>query len=123
MGILIVLIIVAIVCLIGAVFLRIAAKLVDSLDVPFGEAYATVFIAALVGWVVGMMLGYIFRAMPAVRFLSIPINLLVQAGVFAWRLSITFGKALLISLVMIILWIAVWIIAGLLGIGIGSIIF
>jgi hypothetical protein len=123
MGILILLIIVAIVCLIGAVFLRIAAKLVDSLDVPFGEAYATVFIAALVGWVVGMMLGYVFRAMPAMRFLSIPINLLVQAGVFAWRLSITFGKALLISLVMIILWIAVWIIAGLLGIGIGSIIF
>jgi len=123
MGILIVLIIVAIVCLIGAVFLRIAAKLVDSLDVPFGEAYATVFIAALVSWVVGMMLGYIFRAMPAGRILSIPINLLVQAGVFAWRLSITFGKALLISLVMIVLWIVVWFIAGLLGIGIGRIIF
>ena len=123
MGILIVLIIIAIVCLIGAVFLRIAAKLVDSLDVPFGEAYATVFIAALVGWAVGMILGFMARAMPAVQFLSLPINLLVQAGVFAWRLSITFGKALLISLVMIVLWIVVWFIAGLLGLGIGSIIF
>ncbi len=123
MGILILLIIVAIVCLIGAVFLRIAAKLVDSLDVPFGEAYVTVFIAALVCWAVGMILGFMARAMPAVRFLSLPINLLVQAGVFAWRLSITFGKALLISLVMIVLWIVVWFIAGLLGLGIGRIIF
>ncbi len=123
MGILIVLIIIAIVCLIGAVFLRIAAKLVDSLDVPFGEAYATVFIAALACWAVGMILGFMARGMPAVRFLSLPIDLLVQAGVFAWRLSITFGKALLISLVMIVLWIVVWFIAGLLGLGIGSIIF
>lgn len=123
MGILIVLIIIAIICLIGAVFLRIAAKLVDSLDVPFGEAYATVFIAALACWAVGMILGFMTRAMPTMRFLSLPINLLVQAGIFAWRLSITFGKALLISLVMIVLWIVVWIIASLLGLGIGSIIF
>ncbi len=123
MGILIFLIILAIVCLIGAVFLRIGAKLVDSLDVPFGEAYATVFIAVLVGWAVGMILRFMVRAMPEVRLLSHPINLLVQAGVFAWRLSITYGKALLISLVMIVLWIVVWFVAGLLGLGIGSIIF
>ena len=123
MGILIVLIIIAIVCLIGAVFLRIAAKIVDSLDVPFGEAYATVFIAALVCWAVGMILGFMTRAMPTMRFLSFPINLFVQAGVFAWRLSLTFGKALLISLMMLVLSFVVWLIAGLLGLGIGSIIF
>ena len=123
MGILIFLIILAIVCLIGAAFLRAAAKLVGSLDVPFWEAYATIFIAILVGWAVGMILGYMAQVMPAVGFLSIPINLLVQAGVFAWRLSITFGKALLISLVMIVLWIVVCFIAGLLGFGIGRIIF
>ncbi len=123
MGIVIVLIVLAIVCLIGAVFLMTAAKLVDSLDVTFGEAYPTVFIAALACWAVGMILGFMTRAMPAMRFLSIPIDLLVQAGIFAWRLPITFGKALLISLVMIVLWIVVWFIAGLLGLGIGSIIF
>ncbi len=117
----------AIVCLIGAVFLRIGAKLVDSLDVPFGEACATVFIAALasraVGMILGMILGFMTLGMPARRFLSIPIILLVQANVVAWRLSITFGKALLISLVMIVPWIVVTVIAGLLGLGIGSIIF
>ena len=47
-------IILTIVCLIGAVFLRIAAKIVDNLDVPFGEACATILIAILVGWAVGM---------------------------------------------------------------------
>lgn len=124
MGILIsTLISIAIICLIGAVFLMTAAKLVDSLDVPFGEAYATVFIAALACWGVGMTLGFMTRAMPAMRFLSIPIDLFVQAGIFAWRIPITFGKALLISLVMIVLFIVVFIIASLLGLGIGSIIF
>ena len=123
MGFLIVLIIIAIVCLIGAVFLRIAAKIVDNLDVPFGEAYATVFIAALACWAIGMIFGFIARGAPAIRFLSFPINLLVQAGVFGWRLELSFGKALLISLVMLVLWIVVWFIAGMLGLGIGSIIF
>ena len=123
MGILIFLIILAIVCLIGAVFLRAAAKLVDSLDVPFWEAYATIFIAILVGWAVGMIFRFIVRAIPEVRFLSLPINLLVQAAVFAWRLSITYGKALLISLVMLVLQIVVCFIAGLLGFGIWRIIF
>jgi hypothetical protein len=123
MGILIMLIIMAIVCLIGAVFLRIAAKLVDSLEVEFGDAYATVFIAALVCWAVGMIFRLIASGTPAIRFLSFPINLFAQAGVFSWRLSISFGKALLISLVMLVLWFVVWFIAGLLGLGIGSIVF
>jgi hypothetical protein len=123
MGILIFLIILAIVCLIGAVFLRIAAKIVDDLDVPFGEAYATVFIAVLVGWAVGMIFGFMVRAIPELRFLSFPISLLVQAGVFAWRLSLTFGRALLISLVMLVLQIVGCFIASLLGFGIWRIIF
>jgi hypothetical protein len=123
MGLLILPIILAIACLIGAVFLRIAAKIVDDLDVPFGEACATVLIAILVGWAAGMIFGLMVRAIPELRFLSFPISLLVQAGVFAWRLSLTFGRALLISLVMLVLQIVVCFIASLMGFGIWRMIF
>lgn len=116
-------IILAIVCPILAVFLRAAAKIVDNLDVPFGEACATILIAILVGWAAGMIFVLIVRAIPEVRFLSLPISLLVQAGVFAWRLSLTFGRALLISLVMFVLEIVACFIASLLGFGIWRIIF
>jgi hypothetical protein len=93
--------------LIGAVFLRAAAKWVESWDVPFGEAYATVFISWGIGMGVGCLLQLTVVAMPSVQFLSCPIGLLIQAGVICWRLSVTFGKALLISLVMLALSIAV----------------
>jgi hypothetical protein len=93
--------------IIGTVFLRAAAQWVASLDVPFGKAFATVFISSLIGIVVGFLLQLIVVEMPAVQFLSFPIGLLVQAGVLCLLLSITFGKALLISLVMWALNIAV----------------
>ncbi len=107
MGIMIVLIALAIGCLIGAVLLQLAAKCVGSLDVPFGEAYATVFISWLIGLGVGFLLQLIMVAIPTVQILSLPFGLLVQAGVINWRLSVTFGKALLISLVMMVLPLAI----------------
>jgi len=107
---------------IGAVFLRAAAQWVESLDVPFGEAYATVFISGLIGMEAGFLLRNIAVAMPAVQFLSFPIGLLVQAIVICWRLSVTFGKALLISLVMFALSIAVFGITAFIAFGIGQII-
>jgi len=87
-------------CLIGAIFLRAAAQWVESLDVPLSEAFAIVFISWLIGIVVGFLLKIIVVAMPAVLFLSFPIGLIVQADVIRWLLPVTFGKALLISLVM-----------------------
>ncbi|MHC4259652.1 MAG: hypothetical protein ACYSTF_04475 [Planctomycetota bacterium] len=107
MGIVYALIALAIGCLIGAVFLRAAVKWVESWDVPFGEAYAIVFMSWGISMGVGFLLQLIVVAMPAVQFLSFPIGLLVQAGVISWRLSVTFGKALLISLVMSALSIAI----------------
>jgi len=90
----------AIGCLIGAILLRAAAQWVESLDVPLGEAFIIVFISWLIGIGVGLLLKLITVAMPAVQFLSFPISLLVQAHVIYWRLKVTLGKALLISLVM-----------------------
>ena len=97
----------AIGCFIGAVFLRAAAQWVESLDVPFGDAFIIVFISWLIGIVVGFLLKLIAVAMPAVQFLSFPIGLIVQADVIHWKLPVTFGKALLISLVMWALYIVV----------------
>ncbi len=94
-------------CLIGAVFLRAAAQWVESLDVRLGEAFTIVFISWLIGIGVGFLLKFIVVAMPAVQFLSFPISLLVQAGVICRSLSVTFGKALLISLVMWALFIVI----------------
>ena len=97
----------AIGCFIGAVFLRAAAQWVESLDVPFGDAFIIVFISWLIGIVVGFLLKLIAVAMPAAQFLSFPIGLIVQADVIHWKLPVTFGKALLISLVMWALYIVV----------------
>ena len=94
-------------CLIGAIFLRAAAQWVESLDVPLGAAFTIVFISQLIGIGAGFLLKLIAVAMPAVQFLSFPISLLVQAGVICWSLSVRFGKALLISLVMMVLSIVV----------------
>lgn len=115
--IVIVLICLAIGCLIGAVFLRKAAKWVKSLDVPFGEAYATVFISWLIGMGVGFLLGLLAQTLGLLKtddmpYLLVQLNVivlvsvicwLVQAGAICWRFSVTFGKALLISLVPVIL--------------------
>ncbi|MHC4173449.1 MAG: hypothetical protein ACYTBX_01750 [Planctomycetota bacterium] len=100
----------SIACLIGAVFLRAAAKWVASLDVPFGKAYTTVFIA----WLIGLLVHIVGVESP---LLSSAICLPVQAGVICWRLSVTFGKALLISLVMMVISIVVVGIAVLIVLG------
>jgi ABC-type glycerol-3-phosphate transport system permease component len=109
----------AIVGLIGTVFLRKAAKGIESLDVPFGEVYATVFISWLIGMGIGSLLVLLARTLgllinydmanSLVGFRANMIVLvsvicwLVQAGAICWRFSVTFGKALLISLVPVII--------------------
>ena len=111
MGILILILFTPIALLIGgltgAIFLRAAAQWVASLDVPLGKALGIVFLSCAIGIVVGFLLKLIVLAMPAVQFLSFPIGLIVQAGVIRWILPVTFGKALLISLVMWALYIVV----------------
>jgi len=130
--IVIVLICLAICSLIGTVFLRKAAKWIASLDVPFGEAYVIVFISWLIGIGAESLLGLLARTLGLPNILYMVAYLtgytqankivlvsvicwLVQAGAICWRFSATFGKALLISLVTVILSAAI-------GIGIRSLI-
>ncbi len=121
--IVIVLICLAIGGLIGTVFLRKAAKWIESLDVPFGEVYAIVFISWLISMGVGSLLGLLARTLGLPKIYDMAyltgftqanmivlvsvICWLVQAGAICWRFSVTFRKALLISLVPVILYAAI----------------
>jgi hypothetical protein len=94
--------------LIAAVVLRAAAQWVASIDVEFWYAYATLFIAWLINLGVGLPLGLIVG--PVAPYIASPIGFLgflVQTGVISWRLSVSFGKALLISLMMVAIWIGI----------------
>ena len=117
-----------IVVLIGAGFLWAAAKLVErSFDVPFGKAYTTTIISLLSGIGVGFLLLGFALLMPDVLFLFVPflafpIGILVQAGVLSRRLSDTFRKALLMSLVIMALSIAFFAINVLIAIKVSPIV-
>jgi len=121
----------ALAALAGAVILRAAAKWVASIELPFGKAYTTTLIAYLltlgVEFLVGFIVGFLSTtgistdmdfSSPVIRTILIPANFLVQAGVVRWRLSVTCRKALLISLVMVAIGIAIGIICILIVLGI-----
>lgn len=112
--------------LIGAVLLRAAAKWIASLEIGFGKAYSTVLTAPIisVGAVGGLLAlaGPADVAIPAMRIICLPVPFLIQAGVINWRFSLTFSKALLITLVMLATYIAIIIVAGLIFFGIVQIV-
>ena len=112
--------------LLGAVLLRAAAKWVASLEVAFGKAYGTVFIAYLLTWGIELMVaiaGAIAGVEDAVlRFIIVPVSFCIQACVIGSRLSVTFGKALLINLVMVAIGIGIVVIATLIAFGMWQII-
>ena len=94
--------------LVGAIVLRVAAKWVEGLAVPFWQAYVTVFLAGIgvvvidvvlavvVGVVAGPVLG------PALLvILLLPAGFLIQSWTINLRLGIRFGRAALVTLVML----------------------
>ena len=92
---------------IGAVALRAAAKWIASIDVEFGEAYTTLLVAGLIAAPIFFCCIYLIPH-SLIPFFShnpnllsfLPVMLIVQAPVIIRRLSVSFRKALLISLVM-----------------------
>jgi hypothetical protein len=94
--------------LIGAVLLRAAAKWVARLDVPFGKAYWTVYIAYICNFALAHLLGsavaYDTNSIGAVNVLQVivlPVGFLIQSGIISSRLELSFGKGCLISITMI----------------------
>jgi hypothetical protein len=104
---------IAIFSLLGAVFLRAAAKWVLKKDVIYSVAYGTVFLAGLANTIIGFLLDIAIGLIssntvnnnhqPEILFISIilPISILVSGAIIAHRLSVNFKKALLTASVMI----------------------
>lgn len=90
-----------------AIVLRAAAKWVQKLDVPYGQAYVTVLLPSLINVVLGSIVGYVVgsatQSMDAVNvasLLRLPVGFLIASGFISSRLEIPFGRACLISLAM-----------------------
>jgi hypothetical protein len=93
--------------LIAAIVLRAAAKWVQKMEVPYGQAYVTVLLANLINVVLGSILGYAVgsatQSMEAVNvasLLMLPVGFLILSGFISSRLQIAFGRACLVSLAM-----------------------
>ena len=103
-----VLIVIAISSLIGALILRLAARWVALVEVPYFRAYFTVIIAAIIGVGIELPAQYVALSLGADEFALgmlelalVPIHFLLQALVIRWRLELTFSESLLVCLVMI----------------------
>jgi hypothetical protein len=105
--------------LFGAVLLRAAFKWVMKEDVKFGEAYSTVFITYLINVLLGFGIGVglgsanasenLIKALP---ILFMPIGFLIQSAVIASRHKLPFGKACLVSLAIIGVFLGLAIVIG-----------
>jgi hypothetical protein len=97
-----------------AVLLRAGSKWVAGLDVPFGSAYVTALLCGLANLgVIKLLEHMVGLALSApsdseltrtvANAVSIPVGLLVQAGIISARQRVRFGRAILISLVMLLI--------------------
>ncbi len=102
------LIVIAISSLIGALILRLAAKWVALVEVPYFRAYFTLVIAAVISVAIELPVGYVAALLGADELVAgilglalVPVHYLVQTLVIRWRLELTFSESLLVGLVMI----------------------
>lgn len=133
--------------LIGAVILRAAIALYNAMaggaDSPsgvpepdFGKAMLIVFVTALVNVGVGLLIGFVFGFGAAAgrmnqqsagliaQLVSLPVGLLVQAGMLTAMLPTTFGRGILVALLnMVIVIIIVVIIVVLVALLFGGLAF
>jgi len=110
---------IAIGSLFTAIILRAAAQWVQKVDVPQGEAYIISLMFNLCNWVViGILVLAVARGTQSMTatltasILSIPIAFLVMAGFIRSGLEIEFGRACLISLVMVAISVAIGLLIG-----------
>ncbi len=103
-----ILIVIAISSLIGALILRLAARWVALVEVPYFRAYFTLVIAAVISVAIELPVGYVAVLLGADELVAgilglalVPVHYLVQTLVIRWRLELTFSESLLVGLVMI----------------------
>ncbi len=105
--------------LIGAIVLRAASQWVAKLDVPFGKAYWTVFICSIVNFILGYVLGFVVgstdstEAVAVLQIILLPVGFFIQSGIISSLLEISFGKACLVSITMIGIFLGIALVVGL----------
>ncbi len=97
----------AAVCLFAAAILRTTSRWVAGADVPYGQAYFTVFVPCLI--VVGLrtLLGFaeavvtVSESNLAIMAIAMaPVTFLIQVLVVKWWVTVSFWEAILITLIM-----------------------
>ena len=114
--------------LIGAIFLRLAASWIAKEDIPYGSAFGTVVIATILNYAIGFAVGFLAagagateESFPLIQLAMLPVGILIQSAVISARHAISFGKSLLISLVMMaIMFVIVLIVVVVVMVAMGS---
>lgn len=95
-------------CPLGAMLLKVASKWVAGLNVPFGKAFWTVFTSFYVNFVLLLILTFAvvgetasMEAVRALHMILVPVGFLIQSGIISSQLEFSFGKACLVSITMI----------------------
>jgi len=91
--------------LIAAYILRMAVDAITKQVIPFRKAYLTVLLYAVIGVAFSYICGLILQAyLPTSTIASWVARVMcffIQSGVISWRIKIRFGKACLVSLLML----------------------
>ncbi len=92
--------------LIGALFLQLAARWTASLDLSYGTAYLIVFISAIVNQFISLIVELMLLQAGAdpgtqilARLATMPIGVLVIAGVISAQLDLSFGDSVVMAFV------------------------
>ena len=103
----------------SAIILRIACTLVQKMEVPFGNAYVTELVAStiniILGFVVGLVIAVGTRSQQAVNEISVlllPVNFLITSYVVSLRIRITFGRACLVRIAMVVIALVIGLVIG-----------
>ena len=97
----------AAICLFAAAILKAAARWVAGADVPYGQAYFTVFVPCLIVVGLKILLGFaeavvtVSESNRAIMAIAMaPVAFLIQVLVVKWWVTVSFWEAILITLIM-----------------------
>ncbi len=117
--ILIIAVVTPIVCLIAAVFLRFATRWAVKFKIPYWTAYKIAIIAAVVGYVISIPFDVLGTGTLWAGLLELVVYFLVHSAIYGKMIqraqtkeSIGFGKGMLITLYVILIWIVLACVIG-----------
>jgi|HubBroStandDraft_6_1064221.scaffolds.fasta_scaffold399626_2 hypothetical protein len=98
--------------LVGAILLRAGAEFAENLQIKFGDAFLTVFLASLANGAVAVLIGVAYgAASPPAEFRRVaficcyPLSFLIQSVIISARHNLSFWKGLRISFYIALIWV------------------